>query len=67
MSDGLKITVFQGGPYVITGALDQLELVDGDGKAIASDSKKSVALCRCGASENKPFCDGAHKTCGFTG
>jgi CDGSH-type Zn-finger protein len=28
---------------------------------------KNVFLCRCGASENKPFCDGAHKTCGYEG
>src|SRR3954451_2112537 len=27
--------------------------------------KTSVALCRCGASKTKPFCDGQHKTCGF--
>ncbi len=66
MSDGVKITVFQGGPYVITGAVDQLDLVDGDGEAFEVAGKKSIALCRCGASENKPFCDGAHKTCGFT-
>jgi CDGSH-type Zn-finger protein len=28
--------------------------------------KKIIALCRCGQSSNKPFCDGAHKTSGFT-
>ena len=31
------------------------------------DHKPSVALCRCGHSANKPFCDGAHKGCGFKG
>jgi CDGSH-type Zn-finger protein len=28
-------------------------------------AKPAVALCRCGASANKPFCDGAHRSCGF--
>lgn len=31
-----------------------------------STSRNKVALCRCGHSENKPFCDGHHKACGFT-
>ncbi|MBX2976497.1 MAG: CDGSH iron-sulfur domain-containing protein [Ignavibacteriaceae bacterium] len=30
-------------------------------------SQKVIALCRCGQSLNKPFCDGAHKKCDFTG
>jgi CDGSH-type Zn-finger protein len=29
------------------------------------EGKPAVALCRCGASQRKPFCDGAHKSCGF--
>jgi CDGSH-type Zn-finger protein len=28
--------------------------------------KRAVALCRCGHTQNRPFCDGSHKTCGFT-
>jgi CDGSH-type Zn-finger protein len=30
-----------------------------------SGDKPAIALCRCGHSAKKPFCDGAHKTCGF--
>lgn len=28
-------------------------------------NKPTIALCRCGESKRKPFCDGAHKECGF--
>ena len=40
---------------------------DADGNDFSIDpNKPSIALCRCGASANKPFCDGAHRTAGFT-
>jgi len=61
MSD-VKITVFAAGPCVVKG---QVQLVDGDGNTWDTAGKKSVALCRCGQSADKPFCDGAHKRCGF--
>ena len=41
------------------------ELLDGDGNKYDLKGKDSVWLCRCGHSENKPFCDGHHKTTGF--
>jgi len=40
-------------------------LVDEDG-APTENTRKMVALCRCGGSKTKPFCDGTHKTNGFT-
>jgi len=41
-------------------------VVDHEGKPFPIDpSKANVALCRCGHSQRKPFCDGAHKSCGF--
>jgi CDGSH-type Zn-finger protein len=51
------------GPILVEGPV---KIVDGEGKEYTLDaSKPAVALCRCGASSNKPFCDGAHRGCGF--
>lgn len=49
------------GPLLIDG---NLEICSGTGKRIAKTDK--AFLCRCGASKNKPFCDGSHKAAGFT-
>jgi CDGSH-type Zn-finger protein len=56
----VKITVRKNGPYIVTGAVD---LVDAQGKAYPSQNQ--MALCRCGASTTKPFCDGTHSRIGF--
>lgn len=51
------------GPYVIDGPF---VLVDHEGNRFTLPADKPlVALCRCGQSGNRPFCDGTHKTCGF--
>ena len=60
MSEGAKIDVLDNGPYIVDG-LD--ELTNSNEEKLESEGK--VALCRCGASENKPYCDGAHKRIGF--
>lgn len=53
------------GPLVVEG---RIRLIDAEGNAFAIDpSKPAVALCRCGASEKRPFCDGSHNRCGFQG
>ena len=57
-----KVTVRNDGPLFIEGPL---EIVDAAGKAFGLGGRAAVALCRCGHSENKPFCDGAHKRNGF--
>jgi len=49
------------GPFKVSG---DFALKGTDGTQLADD-KKTVFLCRCGASKNKPFCDGAHKGCDF--
>ncbi len=42
-------------------------LVDHEGKEIPTKQGSPFFLCRCGASQNKPFCDGSHKRVGFRG
>ena len=51
-----RITVANKGPYLIKG---KYVFVDSDGKEEIKEG--NIALCRCGASTNKPFCDGKHK------
>ncbi len=59
-----KVTVLPDGPCIVEGGV---LLQDGDGKPIEGSGKEKYALCRCGASTNKPFCDGAHTKAGFKG
>lgn len=58
----LKVEVAPNGPYLIK---TECLIVNSDGKE--ETKKGTVALCRCGASANKPYCDGAHKRVGFEG
>lgn len=59
----VKIRLRDNGPFVVEGPVT---LTDAEGKEFQIDSSKpAIALCRCGASENKPFCDGAHNRCDF--
>ncbi|MHC4938058.1 MAG: CDGSH iron-sulfur domain-containing protein [Planctomycetota bacterium] len=58
----MEINILDNGPLVVKG---QIKLVDAQGNAYDLEGKEAVALCRCGASENKPFCDGKHKAAGF--
>lgn len=61
MSD-VKISVRDNGPFLVTGPVT---VEDADGNSFDLAGKETFALCRCGASANRPFCDGAHKTCEF--
>ena len=61
--DEVKIKVLANGPYVVSGPI---ALSDAEGNAIAVPAgRTSVALCRCGGSVNKLFCDGTHSKIGF--
>lgn len=57
-----RITVRRNGPYLVEG--DDVALANAAGEEIPVE-RRPFALCRCGASENKPFCDGAHNRVGF--
>lgn len=51
----VTITVRDNGPYRVSGPV---VLVDAEGNRF--QTKEQFSLCRCGRSENKPFCDGSH-------
>ncbi|MCZ6517375.1 MAG: CDGSH iron-sulfur domain-containing protein [Gammaproteobacteria bacterium] len=56
----LHVAPSKDGPLIVSGNMTMLA-----GSGRAAWKGKQVALCRCGASENKPFCDGRHKKVGF--
>jgi CDGSH-type Zn-finger protein len=61
----VKIQIKENGPLIVFGTP---ELVDHEGNAVPiPEGKTVIALCRCGGSENKPFCDGTHSAIGFQG
>ena len=71
-----RIKVTKDGPYIVTGRvpLDQEKVViGGDGepakweKGPSYPDRDTYALCRCGASKDKPFCDGSHSAIAFEG
>jgi CDGSH-type Zn-finger protein len=61
MSDGVVITPYRDGPLLVRGPFT---LRDQDGNEITVD-RETVALCRCGRSRLRPFCDGSHKLVRF--
>ena len=58
--DTAAIFVAPDGPYMVTGGPELRNTVFNEGA-----SRACFALCRCGASRNKPFCDGSHRRIGF--
>jgi CDGSH-type Zn-finger protein len=59
--DPATITPYRDGPYIVRG---NFAVLDQDGNPIATD-RRTIALCRCGMSQIRPFCDGTHKLIGF--
>lgn len=71
-----KVQITKDGPYLVTGALPLSKQTIGtnsDGESVQwkaghqYPAQESYALCRCGQSAKKPFCDGTHKKAGFSG
>jgi len=59
-----NVTFFKDGPLQIR---EPCTLFDGDTQREIVPKKFPIYLCRCGASRNKPFCDGTHNGTGFDG
>jgi len=60
-SDDTTITIYPDGPLLVRGPID---LRSEEGQPIEVD-RPVIALCRCGKSRIRPFCDGTHKQAGF--
>ena len=58
---GTTITACPNGPLIVRGPI---ELVDEEGNPVERH-RRTIALCRCGASGIRPFCDGSHRLVGF--
>jgi CDGSH-type Zn-finger protein len=66
----VKITVRPNGPFRVEAPIGSIDMQDAEGNAFdlsakIKDGKLAFSLCRCGASVNKPFCDGTHSKIGF--
>lgn len=61
MSGPVRITPYRNGPLLVRG---DFEIVDQDGTVI-EPGRATVALCRCGRSRIRPFCDGSHQLVRF--
>ena len=60
--DETVITPYRDGPLLVRGPF---RIVDQDGNEVAA-GRETVALCRCGKSRTRPFCDGSHKLVRFS-
>ena len=62
MEPQVEIKVRDNGPYKVTGPV---RVIDADGGVFEVEEGRPIALCRCGLSRTKPFCDASHKEGGF--
>jgi CDGSH-type Zn-finger protein len=61
----VKITVRKNGSLRVDDPNGVVEMVDADGNQYDLTGKTAFSLCRCGASANRPFCDGSHNKIAF--
>lgn len=73
--EGMRIDIVPGGPYLVHGnvPLVRVKITVSDGESVGFEEvyhypqQETYALCRCGSSKNKPFCDGSHVAASFEG
>jgi CDGSH-type Zn-finger protein len=63
MSNPIEIICINNGPLRVIG--DSIILKDAAGNVFGLGGRTAISLCRCGQSNNKPFCDGSHNRVGF--
>ncbi|MEK6321856.1 MAG: CDGSH iron-sulfur domain-containing protein [Acidobacteriota bacterium] len=63
MADNTDIICINNGPYRVIG--DNIIIKDASGNTFGLARRTVISLCRCGHSQNKPFCDGSHARVGF--
>ena len=62
----LRLKIMDDGALQLRGDLSQIRVVDGEGNVFEFGERRTVLLCRCGQSQDKPFCDSTHERIGFT-
>ena len=76
MNKNQKVTITKNGPYLVSGNLPMSKTISVVGSEEEPEEWKqgkkypeqeNYALCRCGRSQNKPYCDGTHVKTGFEG
>ncbi|HEY7545797.1 MAG TPA: CDGSH iron-sulfur domain-containing protein [Blastocatellia bacterium] len=63
MSDKIEIICINNGPLRVMG--EGITIKDANGNEFGLAGRTIISLCRCGQSQNKPFCDGSHARTGF--
>jgi CDGSH-type Zn-finger protein len=58
----VEVKCNKNGPLIVRG---EFQLLDSEGNGFDLGGRKQIALCRCGKSDDKPFCDGSHNRAGF--
>ena len=63
--DDVTVLLIENGPLKVMGGVSLVD--DVTGEPVPGGERDAIFLCRCGESQNKPFCDGTHKRNGFQG